>query len=153
RLVVDGVRGRARDHAVARRRDRPSRRRRPRWLSCSLTGSAGVDTLIAGLVGWLRRRLVVRENDLRGPSMRLTAPALIAAAALPLAALAAPQVAASSASAAPRTTADSKASCDPFTSPHYAHKVPSPKDVLGFQIGEQEVRVRQSNHYLREVDA
>src|SRR3954451_12073657 len=93
------------------------------------------------------------KNDLRGPSMRLTAPALIAAAALPLPALAPPQVSASSAAAAPRTTADSKASCDPFTSPHYAHKVPSPKDVLGFQIGEQEVRGRQSNHYLREVDA
>jgi Zinc carboxypeptidase len=82
--------------------------------------------------------------------MRLTLPAVITAIALPLAALAAPDVAASSASASAPAR---QAPCDPFTSPTYAHKVPSPRAVLGFDIGDQEVRVRQSNHYLREVDA
>lgn len=44
------------------------------------------------------------------------------------------------------------AACDPFTTPVYAGVVPSPEKVLGFDFGEQEVRVRQSNHYVREAD-
>jgi hypothetical protein len=79
--------------------------------------------------------------------MRLTVPAAFSALALPLAALVAPDAAITPA-AAPR-----QAACDPFTPPTYGHTVPSPVDVLGFDFGEQEVRVRQSNHYLREVDA
>ena len=44
------------------------------------------------------------------------------------------------------------ASCDPFTSPVYAGNVPSPTDVLGFELGSQEVTSDEAEQYLRAVD-
>src|SRR3954471_18516201 len=46
-----------------------------------------------------------------------------------------------------------QAACDPFTAPVYAGKAPSPKDVLGFSLGSQEVTDHQIVTYLDAIDA
>src|SRR5690349_131318 len=44
--------------------------------------------------------------------------------------------------------------CSPFlTPPNFTGTVPSPKQVLGFSIGEREVTTDESNRYLDAVDA
>lgn len=76
---------------------------------------------------------------------RLTA--LVSCAGLVAAALAtvgAPAaVTAAAAGAGPR--------CDPFTDPDYAGAVPSPREVIGFGLGDREVTPGQSDRYLRAV--
>ena len=55
------------------------------------------------------------------------------------------------ASSSPGAAAPSAASCDPFTAPVYAGNVPSPTDVLGFELGSQEVTSGEAEQYLRAV--
>lgn len=43
--------------------------------------------------------------------------------------------------------------CDPQTAPVYAGTVPTPHDVLGFDLGDKEVTTAQANRYLQAVDA
>ncbi|RKS74945.1 RNase H-fold protein (predicted Holliday junction resolvase) [Actinomadura pelletieri DSM 43383] len=70
---------------------------------------------------------------------------VVASLAVP-AALAAPAVA--------RPPAAPAAACDPMgTEPVYRGKVPSPKDVLGFDLGERQVGVAESDRYLETVAA
>ncbi|MCP2339594.1 M14 family zinc carboxypeptidase [Actinomadura rupiterrae] len=64
--------------------------------------------------------------------------------------LAVPTALATSASAAP----PSPASCDPTqTAPVYRGKVPSPKQVLGIELGDREVTAAESDRYLEAVAA
>ena len=44
-------------------------------------------------------------------------------------------------------------SCDPFTPPTYRGEVPTGHDVLGFDLGSQEVTTAQSDAYVGAVDA
>ena len=75
--------------------------------------------------------------------MRITVPAAIAALALPIVAVAA--------TTAPGSAVPGAAPCDPFTNPVYAGNVPSPTDVLGFELGSQEVTSDEAETYLRAV--
>jgi len=44
-------------------------------------------------------------------------------------------------------------SCDPFTPPTFRGDVPTGHDVLGFDLGSQEVTAAQSDAYVAAVDA
>jgi len=69
-----------------------------------------------------------------------------------LAALSALVVGASLAVAIGNTPAASAQRCHPFTTePTYAGDVPTSQEVLGFELGSQEVNVRQSDRYLLAV--
>ena len=51
------------------------------------------------------------------------------------------------------TPASGAAPCHPFTTPPtYAGEVPTAKDVIGFDLGNRDVTVRESDRYLRAVD-
>ncbi len=80
----------------------------------------------------------------RPPRARLSAAAVALTVTAAMAALVLPGGAAAATSTPP--------SCDPMTRPGYEGKVPSPKDVLGFDLGERFVTVEQSDAYLAAVD-
>ena len=44
------------------------------------------------------------------------------------------------------------APCDPFTAPQFGGHVPTPKSILGFDLGKREVTTAQSDAYLGAVD-
>jgi hypothetical protein len=56
---------------------------------------------------------------------------------------------------APETTRSAGAapSCDPFTPPAFRGEVPTGHDVLGFDLGSQEVTAAESDAYVAAVDA
>ena len=74
--------------------------------------------------------------------MRLRVTAAVAALALPDGRRRCDELVRSSA-------APGAAPCDPFTEPVYAGNVPSPTDVLGFELGSQEVTSDEAEQYLR----
>lgn len=73
---------------------------------------------------------------------RLPASVAVAGLAVPL------LVAATS---APSSGSGAAAACDPFTAPAYAGNVPTPTEVLGFELGSQEVTSDEAEQYLRAV--
>lgn len=75
--------------------------------------------------------------------MRLRTAAAISALVVPMVAVVATGPSGSAASTA--------APCDPFTTPVYAGDVPAPTDVLGFELGSQEVTSDEAATYLRAV--
>jgi hypothetical protein len=52
-----------------------------------------------------------------------------------------------------RQTAGAAASCDAFTPPTFRGEVPTGRDVLGFDLGSQEVTAAESDAYVAAVDA
>ena len=53
----------------------------------------------------------------------------------------------------PLTTTAAAAGCDPVrTSPAYRGEVPSPRSVVGFDLGQREVTTAESDRYLAAVD-
>ena len=44
------------------------------------------------------------------------------------------------------------APCDPFTAAQFGGHVPTPKSILGFDLGKKEVTTAQSDAYLGAVD-
>lgn len=89
--------------------------------------------------------------------MRLTVTAAVSALVLPIAvtAVSGPSAASPGPSGSPAAAAvaqsSAKAPCDPWTTPVYRGKVPTPKKIIGFDLGDQEVRNRQSDRYVRKV--
>jgi hypothetical protein len=86
----------------------------------------------------------------------IKAPRLLACGAIVAGTLTAPATIAPTATAAPAaattTGAASPSTCDPTQTPaHYRNKVPSPRDVLGFGLGERETTAAQSDRYLETV--
>ncbi len=51
----------------------------------------------------------------------------------------------------PSSAADAASHCDPFMAPTYAGNVPTPTEVLGFELGAQEVTSDEAEEYLRAV--
>jgi hypothetical protein len=44
-----------------------------------------------------------------------------------------------------------EAACDPFTEPEFRGDVPTPREVLGIDLGERDVTTEESDRYLRAV--
>ena len=42
--------------------------------------------------------------------------------------------------------------CDPFTTPDVRGNVPTPREVLGIELGERDVTTAESDAYLEAVD-
>ena len=90
--------------------------------------------------------------------MRLTVTAAVAALVLPLPSrwpTTSASVVRHSAPSSGVATSEhaAKAPCDPWTRPVYNGKVPKPRKIIGFDLGTQEVRNRQSDRYVRKVAA
>lgn len=76
----------------------------------------------------------------------------LAVSLVAVASLAAPTAVATSASASPPSSPSPSPSCDPTrTAPVYRGKVPSPKQVLGIELGDREVTAAESDRYLEAV--
>jgi hypothetical protein len=84
--------------------------------------------------------------------MRLIVSAAVTALVLPALAVSTSASSRSIAAQPAPLAVQRKAPCDPYVEPVYKGTVPTPTDVLGFDLGTQEVRNRQSDAYVRAVD-